>query len=135
MTDEQTAKKDRIVAACIVESFMDQCNVESCEDRIVRALQQARTPPPGHIIDDQGVVRRVLGTLVLTADGCVWAHGAKVYWHEDPHEQSLENINDDIAFFEEHGTDADGEVCGTWEKVSQCYSTRESAEAAKEEKK
>ena len=87
------------------------------------------------IIDCTGevpVVRRVLGTFVLTADGCVWAHGAKVYWRDDPHEESIENINDDIAFFEDHGTDASGEVCGTWEKVSQCYSTPAAAKAAME---
>lgn len=35
-------------------------------------------PPPGHIIDDTGRVRRVLGTLPLTADGCVAGIGAKV---------------------------------------------------------
>lgn len=127
MTDEQTATE-------IMRTFYDG-DGPSMHAAIVRALQQARKVPHGHIIDDQGVVRLVLGTFVLTADGCVWAHGGKVYWHEDPHEESLENINDDIAFFEEHGTDADGEVCGKWEKVSQCYSTREAAEAAKEEKK
>lgn len=35
-------------------------------------------PPPGHIIDDTGRVRRVLGTLPLTADGCVAGIGARV---------------------------------------------------------
>lgn len=35
--------------------------------------------PPGHIIDDTGAVRRLLGTLALTADGCVPGVGAELW--------------------------------------------------------
>jgi len=52
MTDEQTA-------AAIVADPMNAASETAMEAAIVRALQQARTPPPGHIIDDQGMVRRV----------------------------------------------------------------------------
>lgn len=43
-------------------------------------------PKPGHIIDDQGIERRVIGTLPITADGCVVGDvpddGATVYYAE-----------------------------------------------------
>jgi len=51
MTDEQTAAQ--------LVSF-GQCSTDAeFEAAIVRALQAARKAPPGHIIDDAGVVRKV----------------------------------------------------------------------------
>lgn len=35
--------------------------------------------PPGHVLTPDGVVRKCLGELPLTADGCVMGNGAKVY--------------------------------------------------------
>ena len=52
MTDEQTA-------AAIVADSMNAVSETAMEAAIVRALQAARTPPHGHIIDDAGVVRKV----------------------------------------------------------------------------
>lgn len=44
---------------------------------------EANAPiPPGHIKDDRGVVRRVLGTLATTDDGCVIGDDCKV-WFQD----------------------------------------------------
>lgn len=34
--------------------------------------------PAGHILDDTGTIRRVLGTLPLTADGCVFGSGREL---------------------------------------------------------
>ena len=156
MTDEQTADEILSDARWERELSMER-DPTTLRAAIVRALQAARESAldthanaavlrmchearmMNGIVDYSdpkatGVVRKVLGTLVLTEDGCVWAHGAKVYWRDEPHEQSIEHINGDIAFFEDHGTDASGEVCGTWEKVSQCFASREAAEAAKEGK-
>ena len=39
---------------------------------------------PGHIIDENGVERRVLGTLPITHDGCVVGDGAVVHYPHGP---------------------------------------------------
>lgn len=83
-------------------------------------------------VDKNGKVRKVLGTLVLTADGCVVGEKAIVYWHEDPYEASCETLNTNLAFFEDHAMDATGEPCGNWERIEVCYSTEEAARQAAE---
>jgi len=88
--------------------------------------------PPGHIIDDQGNVRKVLGTLPVTADGCVVGHGVKLYWCEEPYEISHYETDFDGVWFEDHATDYYGEAVGKDEPISKCYSTKEAAEAAAE---
>lgn len=89
--------------------------------------------PEGHILDDKGVVRRVLGTLPVTADGCVVGYGSSVWvapgvisqdaWcHESP----------SISEHSGHGLlchirDLDGFASFS----DECYSTREAALAAR----
>jgi len=100
---------------------------------IANALQAARTPPPGHIIDDAGVVRKVLGVLPVTADGCVAGHGAVV---------SFGDINYRMVMESQYETSTwNRNVCVAWggpnhgaELLSDCHSVPESAEAAKEGK-
>ena len=41
-------------------------------------------PPKGHIIDDQGVVRKVLGKLPITVDGAVAAEAIKMAKEQQP---------------------------------------------------
>jgi hypothetical protein len=48
----------------------------ACEAMHKKAQAKA---PPGHIIDDQGNVRKVLGTLPVTRDGVIVMPGQKVY--------------------------------------------------------
>lgn len=139
MTSDNETVAQILTAAMNADELQTGNDPAVLRSAIVAALEAARRSvtdaAKGSIIDCTGEVpclRRVLGTFVLTEDGCVWAHGAKVYWRDDPHEESIENINDDIAFFEDHGTDATGEVCGAWEKVSECYGTPEAAKAAME---
>jgi len=71
MTDEQTAAAAAELYASIRFSSSHSANIAA----IVRALQAARTPPPGHIIDDAGVVRRV--KAYDTLDGRIWEE-----WHK-----------------------------------------------------
>lgn len=144
MTDEQTA-------AAIVADQMNAVSETAMAAAIVRALQQAReegkrssfdsTNPPdpkplvwlngkkvapaGHIIDDQGVVRRLLGKLPLTADGCVFGIDAPtVYaWH---HGEPMGAA----CVAESQQCDE----CGNEDmyEASECYSTREACRAANE---
>lgn len=112
MTDEQTATE-------IMRTFYDD-DGPSMHAAIVRALQAARTPPPGHIIDDAGVVRRVLGEIPVTDDGCVVGKFAKVWVVSHGGTQIKQVQLDDPR--------------KGWVMSPKCYSTREAAEAAKESK-
>ena len=51
-------------------------------NRITTALHAASNPPPGHIIDSTGTVRKVDGALILTEDGRVI--GRKLYLNDIP---------------------------------------------------
>lgn len=82
MNDEQIAM--RIVSdARYNEEIYDDMFPEKLYAAIVQALRDARKAPRGSIIDDQGVVRKLLGTFVLTDEGCVVGNGAKVYLMSD----------------------------------------------------
>jgi len=48
------------------------------------------------------------------------------------HEASLKATNTDMAFFEDVTTNAEGQPCGAWIKISKCFGSRDAAEAAKE---
>jgi hypothetical protein len=74
---------------------------------------------PGYIIDDQGVERKVLGTLQLTGDGCVIGAYANVYVWWEPQYSDGEGV----VVFRETG----GGVCAPLS----CYSTREACAAAR----
>ncbi len=97
--------------------------------QIATALLAASKPPPGHIIDDTGTVRKVLGTLPLTADGCVIGPVEGTYarvWNNDQWSNNAElYIRDDGRW---------GAMFGPqWRPLECCYSTREAAEAARKE--
>jgi hypothetical protein len=82
---------------------------------------------PGYIIDDQGVERKVLGTLPLTADGCVV--GKKAYlWNTLP---GWKGRDDDklmrICYMPSPVHDPDEYTDGPMKM----FSTREAAEAAR----
>ena len=124
MTDEQTA------AECL-RYVKDNYMFDEMHAAIVRALQAARTPPPGHIIDATGVVRKVLGMLPVTADGCVAGHGAVVSFACDNYRMVMDSQPETTSW--------NTNVCVAWggpnhgaELLSDCHSVSEAAEAAKE---
>ena len=90
-------------------------------------------PPPGHILDDTGAVRKVLGTLPVTADGCVAIPCVSVVYQPRHRERRLDvdTCSDRVI----------GQVAAPCENVAtewyeydigETYSTREAASAAKE---
>lgn len=124
-------------------------------DRLNAALVVANTepfdtPPPGHIIDDTGVVRKVLGTLPLTADGCVVMMGEEVFHPEQDPSFHLEvmPLHPDTEPDKDFPIPEDCEYIGHYSyyerdtgfsqyesyDVRSCYSTSEAAEAARREK-
>lgn len=92
--------------------------IEDAERNTARALADARKAPPGHIIDDHGVVRRVLGTLPVTADGCVVGNGHQPLWWRTAAGRLASS--DETYMIET--------CCGG---IKYAYSTAEAAESAK----
>lgn len=84
--------------------------------------------PPGHILDEFGVVRRVLGTLPVTADGCVVGTDAIVYSFTSPSWPPSPTSGIDTRR-------CPGLIVGeSVVRWHECYSTRDAALAAKEGK-
>lgn len=110
----------------------DGNDLPALEAAIARAIDEVRKVPPGYV--REGVTdRRVLGTLPLTADGCVATVNGTFYTPGDAEEEP------GLAVWAE-GTSPVGSRTGfrvsyigserTW-MSDQCYSTRAAAEAAK----
>lgn len=109
---------------------------------IAAALREAVaevTPPKGHVLTDDGKVRKVLGTLPMTADGCVAIPCvSKVYHPNHPHRSLDVGTSWDgvVGKTSTPGKDHDG--LDWWEyAIGDCHSTlaaaNEAAEAARKE--
>lgn len=123
------------------------------QDRIAAVIQAERDvrPPNGHVVTDDGVVRKVLGTLPITADGCVVMPGIEVFHPQQDFSFHLEvmALHGDERQDDDYPLPEDCEYMGhysyyerdtgysTYESydVRACYSTREAAEAAKNKEK
>lgn len=90
---------------------------DSLEANIALALRAARRVPDGHIREGD-VDRKVLGTLLVTKDGCVVGYGRQELWY--PGEDQPRHTNDGGAW-----------SFGTFKHIDECYSTRTAAEAAR----
>lgn len=108
------------------ENFRDECSTdeEDAERRTPGVTPLYPAPPPGHILTDDGTVRKVLGTLPVTADGVVCGRGAELYSPDGgggpcPDGHSKMYVQDTTSYPEAHY------FIGGW------YSTREAAEAAR----
>lgn len=119
----------RVIAESIVAGGYDcptpldwQRQCQWMREKIAEAIQAERDvrPPKGHILTDDGVVRKVLGTLPITADGCVVGDGARVYY------EVIGQFSGEPIICEWDVTGAGDDI-----KVDTYYSTREAAEAAK----
>lgn len=95
-------------------------------------LHAAATPPASHIIDETGAVRRVLGTLPATADGCVVGEQATVWRSADAsitNEVRPEVLVLSWMIWSGQFGNVPGDLLMT--RASGWYSTRAAAEAAK----
>jgi hypothetical protein len=135
MTDEQLNE----LAVTIMRALMDDEGVVDCDDpdrivwcqhRFKRAvlplLRSALNPPDGCVRLPDGSEPKVLGTLPMTADGCVVGNHANL-WANDGEVNPMRLRVDNIGCSDW----GDGE--DFWE-AGECYSTREAAEAAREQK-
>ena len=84
---------------------------------VERHIAAALTIPHGHVRDEHGVDRKVLGTLPLTEDGCVCGIGGTIYINSIVQKQVVACEVRDVRF--------------GWLTSPVCYSTREAALAAK----
>ncbi len=91
-------------------------------EKALAELTRRTEVPKGHVkLDDQRVVK-VLGTLPMTADGCVLGGSVTVYAHYCGDILDGYSPKQTCRFYD------DGSV--SWVESSVCYSTRESALAA-----
>lgn len=126
MTDEQTADEILSDARWERELSMER-DPTTLRAAIVRALQAARKAPPGHIIDDAGVVRKVLRPLMHTLDGAIVQEGDWVF--HGGSKWLVSNGKIPVA----QALQSCGAFCGYRDiGADECWSTKEAAEAAKE---
>lgn len=101
-------------------------------DQLVReiaaALTSAANVPEGHVMLPGGRVVKVLGTLPMTADGCVATESQDVFVPENGWPAR-------VRWSDEEGwlAECDASGAGDWRcySVALCYSTREDALAAR----
>jgi len=133
-TDEDKAKAREIMQGFVLDRGHAHSMRDVLYERIAQALADERCAPPGHIIDCTGpvpVVRKVLGTLPVTADGCVCNPSEDVF-HHGSNRVGVPVWSDDadkwLGEFDHSGA-------GEWfyPPLAECYSTREAAESARKE--
>jgi len=102
----------------LADALVDSQSMEEDIRLIIHALTHSR-PPAGFVRDDAGVDRRVLGTLPVTADGCVAGDGARIIFPQ---------LDGSLNY--EH-------VCtrGVLGPIQSGFSTPEAAEAAAEKER
>jgi len=110
---EWADKELRAALDTIVQNFSD------AKLAAYEAGKAASRPPAGHIMEADGTIRKVLGTLPVTADGCVCGELVPLWvWTDD---DGLQPDNSDRLFLADYNG----------HPVEYCYSTREAAEAAR----
>ena len=131
---EARAKAAKILETSGVGKLLDMGPWEDLIDSISEALLSASRPPAGFVRDAEGVDRRVLGTLPVTADGVVVLPGSKVWPRADLFVCNVPE-NTDWTVEEEAGVVALSlrAECDIedWD-VTKCYSTPEAARTAAE---
>ena len=94
---------------------------------LIALLTSHARPAAGFIREATGPDRKVLGTLPVTADGCVLVpdrSGCPTIWNNDQHRKWAQLTRDDDGAW-------GGVFDKCWRFVEDCYSTREAAEAAR----
>jgi len=93
----------------------------------IEAITDALTIPAGHVRTPDGVDRKVLGTLPVTADGVIAGSGAALYWN---HGDGSPCNDGTMKVYVQDNTSCPSAhfYLGAW------YSTRESAQAAQRSK-
>lgn len=149
MTDEQTAAQLVSFGQCSTDAEFEAAIVRALQAAYANGFTNGHTVGINHeanrgvlrmchearmmngIVDYSdpnatGVVRTVLGTLPVTADGCVVGDAAHL-WTNNAGEVNA--LRADAIGATEFGEDGD------FYEAAECYSTREAAEAAKEANK
>ena len=116
-----SSKVTEIAAECIAESSMHESDKAVLSSRLrglQRVYDQCRA---AGFIDDNGAVRKVLGELPITGDGCVIGTNAVLWSWWQP------QFTDDEGFAQCSVTN------GVVSSPGGCYSTKEAAEDANTE--
>ena len=140
MTPEQIAETIMLkhvgkAIAPLAQDALRKAIADAVREAEVRGSLRAAVgiaPPPGHVLDDKGVVRKVLGELILTGDGCVVTPTSFV-WVMPPHCANPGGFGFTVIEVDARGPFADAQTGGLLKHPawSDCYSTREAALAAR----
>lgn len=120
-TCHRTCVDSKDEAVAVIESALREASTHPrIHDFPTLCSDVARLMPTGHVLTHDGVVRKVLGTLPVTADGCVMGEGARMFLESgaevEPH------------IFICH-IPADHDYDPSFH-IRDCYSTREAASSA-----
>lgn len=90
---------------------------------VQKLLDQCRA---AGFIDGEGNVRKVLGTLPLTADGCVAGIGGDIWCYNAPYANTIRRLEDGGEYGIRASLVSAREADG-WAPLAHCYSTRDAA--------
>lgn len=112
----------------------DELSEQDFAEEILTALRAAAFPPKDHVRDGKGVDRLLLGTLPVTADGCVVGNGARVWAYVQDEPQTIlqsDDVDLPIKFVisEENGVCIRGMLAveGTYGAFDACRAAAEAA--------
>jgi hypothetical protein len=117
----------RLKAEEVVSQYWSKSDDSGLRRHTVDAIAIALTIPAGHVRTPDGVDRKVLGTLPVTADGVIAGSGAALYWN---HGDGSPCNDGTMKVYVQDNTSCPSAhfYLGAW------YSTRESAQAAQRSK-
>ena len=113
----------------VSEPNIDTCHIYLADDpAIVQSLAIASAAREAGLVDEQGRFRKILGTLPITADGCVAGLNCTLWrWNRPAQEMMrMELFHADRRSHLIEPIPSRATIC-----VDLCYSTRSAAEAAK----
>lgn len=121
MTPDERARE---IVAKLRDRDADEATILTAEEafEIANHLESSLRAPKGHVIDEEGRVVRVLGTLPMTADGCIVGNDGRVFASVRMSDWTMEVQEVRPIYWQDNEVDS-----------SECYSTREAAEAAAKE--
>ncbi len=137
MSEADTATSERLAELAEDPRYADIADVlragsEEIHDANAYIDTMQMTLRGHNLTDENGELRKIVGTLPVTKDGAIVGHGAVLHYHDEPYEGSLATENN-CVFFEVVRLGSCGDVCGAWEPTNKCYSTKEASAAARKD--
>jgi hypothetical protein len=102
------------------------------EDKLDEDRAIAQAAREAGLVGENGRFRKILGSLPITADGCVLGDDAEVWWRDTPRMEPKMAMTDAVRkLWDGLGGGRRHPICYAVRPSSVVYSTRSAAEAAK----